>query len=95
MGPTLSPEPGTLPTEGRIAFTVAETAILCGLSERFLFLKIRSGELRAARIGTAIRILRADLENWLESKADNSGTTVRPDLSEAVTARNRARARVR
>jgi len=81
--------------ELRISFSVDESANMCGLCSKTIWEKIHSGELRAARVGSRVLIIKSDLEAWLSSLADNSGSLVRPDLSEGVAARNRARAGVR
>ncbi|PKL75097.1 MAG: hypothetical protein CVV27_17135, partial [Candidatus Melainabacteria bacterium HGW-Melainabacteria-1] len=81
--------------DNRVAFSVNESAESCGLSAKTVWQKIHSGELRAARVGSRVLVLRSDLEAWLSSLANNSGALTRPDLSEGVTARNKARARVR
>jgi len=76
---------------GKIALSIAESAAACGLCERTISDAIRTGELPAARIGTRILILRSTLVLWIESRTDTSGTKVRPDLSEGLRKRNRAR----
>ncbi len=76
---------------GRIAVSVAEAAIACGVCERTISDAIRAGVLPAARIGSRILILRSSLVEWIKSRTDTSGALVRPDLSEGLRARNRAR----
>lgn len=74
---------------GRISVSVAEAAMACGVCARTISDAIRAGELPAARIGSRILILRTALVAWIESRSDTTGTKVRPDLSAALSARNR------
>ena len=76
---------------GKISLSIAESAVACGLCERTISNAIRSGELPAARIGTRILVLRSTLISWIESCTDTTGAKVRPDLSEGLGKRNRAR----
>jgi len=81
--------------ELRISFSVDESAKMCGLCSKTIWEKIHTGELRAARVGSRVLIIKSDLEAWLNSLADTSGTLVRPDLSESVITRNRMRRKIR
>jgi len=91
----LPDESGALLAPGRVALSVAEAAIAVGLSQRTLWTHIRAGNIRAARVGSRVLILKSDLEAWLSGLADTSGTRVRGDLAEPLAARNRARAELK
>ena len=80
-----------MPEEIKIAFSVTEAAKAAGLSTKTLWTKIRSGELRSARVGARVLILQFDLLQWLNSLADNSGRVVRADRSEFLKQQNRKR----
>ncbi|GAB3253309.1 hypothetical protein GCM10027425_33850 [Alteromonas gracilis] len=53
---------------GKIAVQVKTAATLTDLSEATIRDAINKGELPAYRVGRAIRILAADLEDWLRSQ---------------------------
>ena len=64
----------------RTAWTVPELAVLLSLSRRTVYQDARTGLLPAIRIGTALRINRADALAWVEA-----GTTgQRSSCKEAV-----------
>lgn len=48
--------------------SIGQVAQLLQCSERWLYGKVRSGELRATHLGRAVRISRADLQSFLDSR---------------------------
>ena len=58
-------EPSPLPP---LALNGRDAARMCGLCEKSLYLAVKAGELRAVRIGRAVRYLASDLQARLESK---------------------------
>lgn len=62
------PTPVSLATsdDTRLAYTMREVGLLFGLSERTIYSLIRRGELRAVRIGRAVRIPSTELTRFLE-----------------------------
>lgn len=56
----------------RIAYSVREVAEQTGLSQPFVRLEIRRGNLRASRVGRRVIILVTSMDAWL-----NEGTWVR------------------
>lgn len=73
MGPSLtvlsgpSPVAPPLPTDGRIAFRVGEAAEAIGVCRATFWRLMRAGEIPVVPIGGMKRILRRDLEAWLEA----------------------------
>jgi excisionase family DNA binding protein len=55
----------TIPT---LALNYRSAAKAVGLSERTLRQAVKRGELRAARVGRAVRFSPRDLESWLENR---------------------------
>lgn len=54
--------------DDRIAYTVEEVGRLVGLNPETIARYVRRGEIPASKLGRAVRIIRADLIRWLESK---------------------------
>lgn len=48
--------------------SIGQVAQLLQCSERWLYGKVRSGDLRATHLGRAVRISRADLQSFLDSR---------------------------
>ena len=59
---------GTSPD--KIAYSLATAAVAVDFSEKTLTRAIRSGQLKAKKVGRAVRIKRADLEAWIDSCPD-------------------------
>jgi excisionase family DNA binding protein len=53
--------------ETHLAHSPEEAARLAGCGRTFIFAEIRSGRLRARKLGRLTKILHADLCAWLES----------------------------
>lgn len=51
----------------KLAFTLREVAALTGISERSLWTQINTGKLPSVRVGRCLRVLRKDLDAFLES----------------------------
>lgn len=60
--------------DGRIAYSVAEAAELCGVHPNTIYEAVSSGQLSAARIGKGrrMRISRAALDEWLKAPRQDS-----------------------
>lgn len=71
-----------------IAYSIKKAAEVVGLSERTIWNLVRSTELPSVRIGTRVLVLHRDIEIFLESRCDRSGSLVRPDISSITTERN-------
>jgi excisionase family DNA binding protein len=59
--------PDPLPSDGRIAYRVGEAAEKIGVCRATFWRLMRAGEIPVVQIGSMKRILRRDLEAWLES----------------------------
>lgn len=53
----------------RLAVTCDEAAQLTGLSAETIARAVRSGELRAAHVGRAVRVKIEEISKWLDSKS--------------------------
>jgi excisionase family DNA binding protein len=62
---------GSSETQKRIAYSVSEVAQQTGLSEPFIRLEIKRGNLRASRVGRRVAVLVTAMDEWL-----NEGTWV-------------------
>lgn len=58
----------------RIAFSVKEVAQQTGLSQPFVRLEIRRGNLRASKVGRRVVVLVAAMDAWLNEGTWLSGT---------------------
>ncbi|HEV2493244.1 MAG TPA: helix-turn-helix domain-containing protein [Terriglobia bacterium] len=63
------PGQGSLEVQRRIAFSVREVALQTGLSQPFIRLEIKRGNLRASRVGRRVVVLVTAMDEWL-----NEGT---------------------
>jgi excisionase family DNA binding protein len=54
----------------KLAYSMASAAVVTDLSEKTVQRAIRSGALRAKKVGRGVRILRLDLEEWLTELPD-------------------------
>ncbi len=61
--------------EYRICYRIRELAKMVGMSPEFVRTQIKSGQLRAYRLGGNVIILPADLDLWLKSQPINSEST--------------------
>jgi excisionase family DNA binding protein len=52
----------------RLAFTIAEACAVAGIRKTTLYKEIRSGDLRAVKIGGRTVILADDLRRWLNGR---------------------------
>jgi excisionase family DNA binding protein len=52
--------------------TYAEAQTVCGLGRTTLWKLLSSGEIRAARVGRAVRLNRRSLEEYLERASEGS-----------------------
>ena len=70
------PVPGQASPEvqKRIAFSVREVALQTGLSQPFVRLEIKRGNLRASKIGRRVIVLATAMDEWLEGGTWLSGT---------------------
>ena len=66
-------EAGSGPRE-RIAFSVRELADQTGLSQPFIQLEIKRGNLRASKLGRRVIVLAAARDEWLEGSTWVRGT---------------------
>ena len=53
----------------RLLLTSKETAKALGICERSLYALTKAGELRAVKIGRAVRYSLNDLKSWIEKKS--------------------------
>ena len=81
-------QPQSLP---RIAGSVKEAAAALGVSTRTVWPFIRSGQLRALRIGSRVVILYSDLIEFAEKRATRTGEHTRPDAAARMKAMNASR----
>jgi excisionase family DNA binding protein len=58
----------------RVAYSIATAAVAADVSPKTIQRAIRSGGLRAKQVGRLVRIMRADLEAWLEGHPDAETT---------------------
>lgn len=86
----LSEPLSTLPMEKSPA-TVHELACDMSISSRFIRELIKAGSLPASRKGRSLFVDREAAVRFIASRTDTSGARVRPDVVEALTARNKAR----
>jgi len=49
----------------RVAYSLAEVAVMCGVSKRVIESQINSRALRAKRVGRCLMVTHRDLERWL------------------------------
>lgn len=63
----------------KLAYSMASAAVVTDLSEKTVQRAIRSGALRAKKVGRGVRILRVDLDEWLTTLPD-----AQPDGAEPV-----------
>lgn len=56
------------PTPVKLAFTMKEAADQVGCCERLIWGFIKSGELKAARLGRSVRITHTELVRFLEAR---------------------------
>lgn len=60
------PGQGSLEVQQRIAFSVREVALQTGLSQPFIRLEIKRGNLRASRVGRRVVVLVTAMDEWLD-----------------------------
>ena len=60
-----SPDNSTGPLSGYRPLQIAKAL---GLSKSLVYAAIRNGELKAIQIGTALIVMEADLQRWLEDR---------------------------
>lgn len=74
--PTLFPlpEPSSVgqPPDGRIALRIGEAAAAIGVCRATFWRLMHTGEIPVVRLGGCRRILRHDLERWLEAHKEGS-----------------------
>ena len=80
----------SLPMEKSPA-TVHELARDMGISSRFVRELIKAGSLPATRKGRSFFVDREAAVRFIALRTDTSGARVRPDIVDALTARNKAR----
>jgi excisionase family DNA binding protein len=80
----------SLPMEKSPA-TVHELARDLGISARFVRELIKAGSLPASRKGRSLFVDRGVVIAFIAYRTDTSGARVRPDIVDALTARNKAR----
>jgi len=56
----------------RLLLTSKETAKALGICERSLYALTKAGELRAVKIGRAVRFSVDDLKAWIKKSSENS-----------------------
>lgn len=62
----------TVPCEGRIALRIGEAAVAIGVCRATFWRLMHAGEIPVVRIGGCRRILRRDLERYLEAHKEVS-----------------------
>ena len=58
--------------------SIEEVADMLGVNYQLIYRLVRSGELRAARIGRVYRVAQADLDAYLEQAKSGAGPTETP-----------------
>ena len=74
MSKNPAPDQASPELQKRIAFSVREVALQTGLSQPFVRLEIKRGNLRASKIGRRVVILATAMYEWLEGGTWLSGT---------------------
>ena len=70
--------------------SIEEVADLLGVNYQLIYRLVRSGELRAARIGRVYRVAQTDLDAYLEQAKSGTGSVETPCASCARTYRSDA-----
>ncbi len=65
----------------RLLYRIPEAAWRLGLSRSTIYEIIAAGELRAIKIGRAVRIPASELEAWVARRANTSDNLPRPSAS--------------
>lgn len=59
--------PNLVHTTAKLAYRISELATLIGVSADFIRLRIKSGELKAHKVGWIVLILKENADAWLHS----------------------------
>ena len=77
----------------KVSVSVNEMAICLGISPRSAWRLVRDGTVSSYVLGRRVLVKYQDLVDLVEQRASRAGDLAMPKLSEAITKRNKARAK--